>query len=81
MYRKVSSVLFICTKYTILVASSVKNNHAHTSEAANQLSDCRRTQLYPILNEHLCEVIPHLWLSWPSACMFLEFVPYVLLLD
>jgi len=64
-----------------LATSSAKNNRTHTSEAANQISDCRRTNSCSILNERVCEVIPHLWLSWPSTCMFLEFVPCMLLLD
>jgi len=64
-----------------MATSSVKNNRTYTSEAANQFSDCRRTNPCPILNERVCEAIPHLWLSWPSTCMFLEFVPYMLLLD
>ena len=50
--------------------SSIKNNRTHTSQAANQLSDCRRTNTCTILNERVCEVIPHLWLSWPRTCMF-----------
>ena len=54
-----------------LATSSVKNNRTHASEAANQFSDCRETNSCPILNERVCEVIPHLWLSWPSTCMFL----------
>jgi len=66
---------------TRLTNSSVKNNRTHTSEAANQFSDCRRTNYCPILNKGICEVIPHLWLSWSSTCMFLELVPYMLLLD
>jgi len=57
-----------------LVTSSVKNNRTHTSEAANQFSDCRWTHSCPILNERVCEVIPHLWLSWPRTCMILEYV-------
>jgi len=61
-----------------LVTSSVKNNRTHTSEAANQFSDCRWTHSCPILNERVCEVIPHLWLSWPRTCMFLDNVPYIL---
>jgi len=64
-----------------LATSSVKNNRTHTSEDVNQFSVCRRTNSCPILNERICEVIPHLWLSWPSTCMFLEFVLYMLLLD
>ena len=64
-----------------LVTSIVNNNRAHTSKAANQFSNCRRTNSCPILNERVFEVIPHLWLSWPSTCMVLEFVPYMLLLD
>jgi len=59
-----------------LVTFSVKNKRKHTSEAANQFSDCRWTHSCPILNERVCEVIPHLWLSWPRTCMFLEYVPY-----
>jgi len=59
---------------------SVENNRTYTSEAANQFSDWRRTNSCPILNERVCEVIPHLWLSWPSTCKFLEFAPYMLLL-
>jgi len=43
-----------------LATSSVKNNRTHTSEAANQFSDCRRTTSYPILNERVYEVILHL---------------------
>jgi len=61
-----------------LATSSVQNNRTHTSEAANQFSDCRWTHSCPILNEHVCEVIPHLWLSWPRTCMFLEYVPYMI---
>jgi len=61
-----------------LASSSVKNNRTHTSEAANQFSDCWRTHSCPILNERVCKVIPHLWLSWPRTCMFLEYVPYML---
>jgi len=34
-----------------LVTSSVKNNRTHTSEDANQFSDCRWTHSSPILNE------------------------------
>ena len=64
-----------------LATSSVKNNRTHTREAANQFSDCRRTHSCPILNEKVCEVIPHLWLSLTSMCMFLKFVPYMFLLD
>ena len=52
-----------------LVTSIVENNRTHTSEAANQFSDCRSTHSCPILNERVCEVILHLWLSWPSTCM------------
>jgi len=62
-----------------MATSSVKNNRTHTSEVANQFSDCRMTNSCPILNERVFEVIPHLWLSWPSTCMFLGFVPYMLL--
>ena len=62
-----------------LATSSVKNNRAHTSEVANQFPDCRRTNACPILNERIWEVIPHLWLSWTSTCMFLKCVPYMLL--
>jgi len=47
-----------------LATSSVIHNRIHTSEAANQFSDCRMTNSCPILNERVCEVIPHLWLSW-----------------
>jgi len=54
---------------------------SHTKSWANQFSDCRRTNSCQILNERVCEVIPHLWLSWPSTCMFLGFVPYMLLFD
>jgi len=61
-----------------LTTSSVKNNRTHTSEAVNQFSDCRWTNSCPILNERVCEVIPHLWLSWPRTCMMLEYVPYML---
>ena len=61
-----------------LATSSVKNHHAHTSEAENQCSDCRRTHSCPILNERVCEFIPHLWLSWPRTCMLLEYVPNML---
>jgi len=61
-----------------LATSSVKNNRTHTNEAANQFSVCRWTHSCPILNERVCEVIPHLWLSWPITCMFLEYVPYML---
>jgi len=32
-----------------LVTSSVKNNRIHTSEAANQFSDCRMTNYCPII--------------------------------
>jgi len=48
------------------------------SKAANQFSDCRRTNSCPILNERVCEVFPHLWWSWPRTCMFFEYVPYML---
>ena len=61
-----------------LVTSSVKNNRIHTSKAANQFSDCRWTHSCPILNERVCEGIPHLLLSWPRTCMFLEYVPYMI---
>jgi len=61
-----------------LFTSSVKNNRTHISEAANLFSDCRWTHYCPILNERVCEVIPHLWSSWPRTCMFLEYVPYML---
>jgi len=64
-----------------LATSSVQNNSTHTSEAANQFSDCRMTNSCPILNERVGKVIPHLWLSWPNTCMFLELVSYVVLLD
>jgi len=30
----------------------------------------QRTNSCPILNERVCKVIPHLWLSWQSTCMF-----------
>ena len=50
-----------------LATSSVKNNRTHTSEAVNQFFDCRRTNSCPILNERICEVIPHLWFSWRST--------------
>ena len=62
-----------------LAMSSVNNNRTHTSDTANQFSNCIRTNscpTWPILNERVCEVIPHLWLSWLSTCMFLGFVPY-----
>ena len=59
-----------------LTKSSVKNNRTHTIEAANQFSDCRRTNSCPILNERVCEVIPQLWLSWPRTCMILEYVSH-----
>jgi len=61
-----------------MVTSSVKNNRTHTSKDDNQFFDSRMTYFCPILNERACEVIPHLWLSWPSTCMFLEYVPYML---
>jgi len=61
-----------------LVTYSVKNNRTHTSEAANQFSDCRWTHSCPILNDRVCKVILHLWLSSPITCMFLEYVPYML---
>jgi len=53
-----------------MATSSIENNRTYTSEAANQFSDWRKTNSCPILNERVCEVIPHLWLSWPSTCMF-----------
>jgi len=53
-----------------LATCSAQNNRTDTSKAANQFSDCRRTNSCPILNERVCEFIPHLWLSWPSTCMF-----------
>jgi len=61
-----------------LATCSAQNNRTHTSKAAIQFSDCRRTNSCPILNERVCEFIPHLWLSWPSTCMFLEYLPYML---
>jgi len=61
-----------------LATCGVKNNLTHTSEAANQFSDCIWTNCCPILNERVCEVIPHLWLSWPRNFMFLEYVPYMI---
>jgi len=64
-----------------MATSSVKNYRTYTSEAANQFSDCRRTHSCPIVHVRVCEVILHLWLSWSSTCMFLEFIPYMLLLD
>ena len=57
-----------------LATSSVNNNRSHASEDLNQFSDCRQTNSCPILNKRVCEVIPHLWLSWLSTSMFLEFV-------
>jgi len=61
-----------------LATSSVKNDCTHTSEAANRFSDIRWTYSCSILNERVCEVFLHLWLSWPITCMFLEYVPYML---
>ena len=59
-----------------LATPSVKKS-THTSEAASQFSNCRRNHSCPILNERVCEVISHLWLSWPKTCMFSEYVPYM----
>jgi len=56
-----------------LTIPGIKINCTHTSEDANQFSDCRRTNSCPILNERVCEVIPHLWLCLPSTCMFLDY--------
>ena len=46
-----------------LATANVKNNRTNTSEAANQFW----THSCPILNERVCKVIPHLWLSF---CVF-----------
>jgi len=54
-----------------MATSSVKNNRTHTREAVNQFFLLQKDKLLPILNERICEVIPHLWLSWSSTCMFL----------
>jgi len=64
-----------------MTTSSVTNNRTHTHEAVNQIFLLQKDKFLPILNEGICEVIPHLWLSWPSTCMDLEFVLNMLLLD
>jgi len=62
-HRKLSKIKSMAT-------SSVKNNCTHTREAVNQFLLLQKDKFLPIINERICEVISHLWLSWPSTCMF-----------